>query len=99
MKRGSFKYKHKINWKQKCKLVDTIRSKDFVSYVYECEEVGERLTLKVTTVSGKTVAELTSDAGGSSQINRFWLTFKTSRDEHIYGCGENYSEQVQILHR
>ena len=92
MKRGSFKYKHKINWKQKCKLVDTIRSKDFVSYVYECEEVGERLTLKVWTDKEKTGAELSSSAGSSSKINRFWFTFGTNPDEHIYGCGENYSE-------
>ncbi len=92
MKRGSFKYKQKTNWKQECNLVETAKTEDGESLVYRCDKTGELLTLKVTTVSGKTVAELTSDAGDGSQINRFWLTFKTSRDEHIYGCGENYSE-------
>jgi alpha-glucosidase len=92
MKRGSFKYKQSFDWKEQCALKETVSTPDGTDYIYECKKVGETLHLKVTKNGDRTDVKLTSDSGSSSKINRFWLSFPANPKEHIYGCGETYSE-------
>ncbi|MDY3889761.1 MAG: alpha-glucosidase [Bacilli bacterium] len=80
MSRGSFKTKDHA--KDKHKLV--FKKKDNNDYIFsdgkeECiisVECDERITLKFKT---------------DSSFNRFTLRFKSFEDEHIYGCGEQYT--------
>ena len=80
MSRGSFKTKD--HSKDKHKLV--FKKKDNNDYIFsdgkeECiisVECDERITLKFKT---------------NQSFNRFTLRFKSFEDEHIYGCGEQYT--------
>ena len=80
MSRGSFKTKD--HSKDKHKLV--FKKKDNNDYIFsdgkeECiisVECDERITLKFKT---------------NQAFNRFTLRFKSFEDEHIYGCGEQYT--------
>lgn len=80
MSRGSFKTKDHA--KDKHKLV--FKKKDNNDYIFsdgkeECiisVECDERITLKFKT---------------NQSFNRFTLRFKSFEDEHIYGCGEQYT--------
>ena len=92
MKRGSFKYKQSFDWKEQCVLKETENTPDGTDYKYECKKAGEILTLRVTKSGDRTEIRLSSEAGSASKINRFWLSFPTNPGEHIYGCGETYSE-------
>ncbi|MCR4588092.1 MAG: alpha-glucosidase [Lachnospiraceae bacterium] len=92
MKRGSFKYKQSFLWKEKCVLKEKTGTCDETDFIYQSKKAGETLHLKVTKKGDRTEVRLTSEAGSHSKINRFWLTFETDPQEHIYGCGETYSE-------
>ena len=92
MKRGSFKYKQKFAWKEECILRDKTQTADGLDLIYECKKAGEILHLKVTEENQKTSLKLFSESGSDSRINRFWMSFDTNQNEHIYGCGETYSE-------
>ena len=80
MSRGSFKTKD--HSKDKHKLV--FKKKDNNDYIFsdgnvECiinVECDERITLRFKT---------------NQSFNRFTLRFKSFEDEHIYGCGEQYT--------
>ncbi len=92
MTRGSFKYKQKFAWREKCKCIGQSKTENSIDYVYQCKKAGEILHLHVDEDKDKTALELTSEAGSASAVNRFWLSFGTNPSEHIYGCGETYSE-------
>ena len=88
MSRGSFKYKQKINWKSKCQVVSNDQSeiilhesKNNLSFKlqYLCNDNGDEIVM--SRLDNEPV-----------QVNRFWITFPTNPAEHIYGCGETYSE-------
>lgn len=85
MERGSFKYKEKIDKKESCSLEERNLNKIVFSdsnnrkYIFEIKGSVDKAEIKL-------ISDIPED------VNRFWLTFDTSKDEHIYGCGENYSE-------
>lgn len=88
MSRGSFKYKQKIGKKTKLQLTD----KAAVENGYELEYTGDnkKCVFVVTEVDGK--LRLESKFANTNDMNRYWLTFAANPAEHIYGCGETYSE-------
>ncbi|MCR5145472.1 MAG: alpha-glucosidase [Lachnospiraceae bacterium] len=88
MSRGSFKYKQKIRGRRKLFLREKIK-----------KEKGYELTYSdgnrdyIFEVIGKTdKVTVKAKFKNTEDVNRFWLTFKTNPKEHIYGCGETYSE-------
>lgn len=88
MSRGSFKYKQRIGKKTKLQLTN----KTAVENGYELEYAGDnkRCVFVVTEVDGK--FRLESKFANTNDMNRYWLTFAANPAEHIYGCGETYSE-------
>ncbi|MBO6155555.1 MAG: alpha-glucosidase [Lachnospiraceae bacterium] len=88
MSRGSFKYKQRIGKKTKLQLT----KKTAVENGFELEYTGgdERCVFVVTEVDGK--LRLESKFANTNDMNRYWLTFAANPAEHIYGCGETYSE-------
>lgn len=92
MSRGSFKYKEKLEWRARCSVVSVTEDED-----------GKRITLKdekknteyeVWVRKKGTAAETVMKRVDELPVpvNRFWVTYDTSAAEHIYGCGETYSE-------
>ena len=88
MSRGSFKYKQRIGKKTKLQLTN----KTAVENGYELEYAGDnkKCVFVVTEVNGK--LRLESKFANTNDMNRYWLTFAANPVEHIYGCGETYSE-------
>ena len=102
MSRGSFDYKQKVYEKRKLVKVSTgnvtrdggvtgailkfkdPKSDDIHTISIEQEEHG-RITVKYLTSEAR-------DLTGKKLYNRFWLTFPANPKEHIYGCGETYSQ-------
>ncbi len=89
MNRGSFKYKEKLVWKHTLEVLEPYKSEN----QYEFPLLDPR-----TGAKGKAILkEQDSDYEfffelDEMQANRFWVTFPTSGEEHIYGCGETFSE-------
>lgn len=91
MSRGSFRYRQKISGRRR--LVLAGKEKTGNSYL---------LTYQDKKESGKTVCQLRVSVEGTqirvavegedAGYNRYWITFDTNPKEHIYGCGETYSE-------
>ncbi len=91
MSRGSFRYRQKISGRRR--LVLTGKEKT---------ENGYLLTYQDKKESGKTVCQFRVSVDGTqikvtvegedAGYNRYWITFDTNPKEHIYGCGETYSE-------
>lgn len=91
MSRGSFRYRQKISGRRR--LVLTGKEKT---------ENGYLLTYQDKKESGKTVCQFLVSVedtqikiaaeGEDAGYNRYWITFDTNPKEHIYGCGETYSE-------
>ena len=88
MSRGSFKYKQRIGKKTKLQLAN----KTAIENGFELEYTGgdKRCVFVVTEVDGK--LRLESKFTNTNDMNRYWLTFVANPAEHIYGCGETYSE-------
>lgn len=91
MSHGSFRYRQKISGKRR--LVLTGKEKRGNGYL---------LTYQDKKESGKTVCQFRVSVedtqirvaadGEDAGYNRYWITFDTNPKEHIYGCGETYSE-------
>lgn len=89
MKRGSFKYNQKIKAKRalslnNSKVIENGYALLFVdnrqrSFEFHVTEVNEVITIEYQ-------GALLND------VNRFWITLPSYKDEHFYGCGETYSE-------
>jgi len=88
MEKGSFNYKEKIDYKLKCSLVDKKNDGNNISLVYKDSRGGSYVFL-VNKSDDKAQLKLIDKP---EEINRYWLTFDADADEHIYGCGETYSE-------
>ena len=89
MERGSFNYKEVISKKYKCKLINNFQQGDEKELAF-VDNIGNTYRFSVQKEGSRIEIKLISDIPVG--INRFWLTFKTDYKEHIYGCGENYSE-------
>jgi len=94
MERGSFKYKANIAWKRKLKfhgIKDVVgNDNDKVISFYE-PKTGGLFEFKAIFRESKIQLRLISEVD-ASKVNRYWITFDTTENEHYYGCGETFSE-------
>ncbi len=92
MSRGSFKYRQKLQWRQKCEVISMNQMDGGVEILVHEKKYNTQF--KLTILDNSTRQDLIMERVDNSdtEVNRFWITFPTSATEHIYGCGENYSE-------
>ncbi len=92
MSRGSFKYRQKLQWRQRCEVISMNQKDGGVEILVQEKKFNTQF--KLTILDNATRQDLIMERVDNSNtgVNRFWITFPTSATEHIYGCGENYSE-------
>ncbi len=86
MKRGSFKYKDKLKWREELSVEEVQAGRQFVLRDGRGEEQGK---LYVTERDGRFHVRMEFVR---QDVNRYWLTFPTGCEEHFYGCGETFSK-------
>lgn len=94
MSRGSFKYKQKISGKRKLTLQNQEKTEEGYLLTYvdpKGSSAKEQVHQFAVTQQGSQI-RLAYVGEEKSGVNRYWLTFVTNPKEHIYGCGETYSE-------
>ena len=94
MSRGSFKYKQKISGKRKLTLQNQEKTEEgyLLTYVdLKGSSAKEQVHQFAVTQQGSQI-RLAYVGEEKPGVNRYWLTFVTNPKEHIYGCGETYSE-------
>lgn len=94
MSRGSFKYKQKISGKRKLALQNQEKTEEGYLLTYvdpKGSSAKEQVHQFAVTQQGSQI-RLAYVGEEKSGVNRYWLTFVTNPKEHIYGCGETYSE-------
>jgi len=89
MSRGSFRYKEKITKRTKCELKGSQEVDNGVLLIFEDPSTRQIHEIEVKNLNGKCTLQYLNQVEG---INRYWITFKTSSTERIYGCGEHYSK-------
>jgi len=90
MYHGNFKIRERVGWQ-----------KHATSYTLDVPETGDSLTASEAEVAfSEGVTLHISESEGRleltfptvpAEVNRFWLMLPGDADEHIYGCGEQYS--------
>lgn len=89
MSRGSFKYQEKLHWKDTMEIIQTKEENGDCFFTLRSKKRGIPGRLSICKKAhGYQISFEVSD----SLVNRFWLTFPTDSKEHIYGCGETFSE-------
>lgn len=94
MSRGSFKYKQKISGKRKLTLQNQEKTEEGYLLTYvdpKGSSAKEQVHQFAVTQQGLQI-RLAYVGEEKPGVNRYWLTFVTNPKEHIYGCGETYSE-------
>lgn len=94
MSRGSFKYKQKISGKRKLTLQNQEKTEEGYLLTYvdpKGSSAKEQVYQFAVTQQGSQI-RLAYVGEEKPGVNRYWLTFVTNPKEHIYGCGETYSE-------
>lgn len=94
MSRGSFKYKQKISGKRKLTLQNQEKTEEGYLLTYvdpKGSSAKEQVHQFAVTQQGSQI-RLAYVGEEKPGVNRYWLTFVTNPKEHIYGCGETYSE-------
>lgn len=94
MSRGSFKYKQKISGKRKLTLQNQEKTEEGYLLTYvdpKGSSAKEQVHQFAVTQQGSQI-RLVYVGEEKPGVNRYWLTFVTNPKEHIYGCGETYSE-------
>ncbi len=92
MSRGSFKYKQKVFWREKCQLA--FKGEEEGVRIFHVVADGHGACFELRVIEAGTRHEMIMKRldGDSVDVNRFWISFPTNPLEHIYGCGETYSE-------
>lgn len=94
MSRGSFKYKQKISGKRKLTLQNQEKTEEGYLLTYvdpKGSGAKEQVHQFAVTQQGSQI-RLAYVGEEKPGVNCYWLTFVTNPKEHIYGCGETYSE-------
>lgn len=94
MSRGSFKYKQKISGKRKLTLQNQEKTEEGYLLTYvdpKGSSAKEQVHQFAVTQQGSQI-RLAYVGEEKPGVNRYWLTFVANPKEHIYGCGETYSE-------
>jgi alpha-glucosidase len=89
MKRGSFKYKTKLQRTVKLERIGRYETQDGYRVDFKGPLTGDLFSLNVKE-EGRRLKVAYS--GEESKFNRFFVSFKSNATERIYGCGETYSK-------
>ena len=95
MSRGSFDYKQHIHEKKRLVRVSSEKWNEGTVLSFRDPKSSEihKISIKTNEKGRITVKYLPDESGSSGKTyNRFWISFPTNPDEHIYGCGETYSK-------
>lgn len=94
MSRGSFKYKQKISGKRKLTLQNQEKTEEgyLLTYVDPKASSAKEQVHQFAVTQQSSQIRLAYVGEEKPGVNRYWLTFVTNPKEHIYGCGETYSE-------
>lgn len=88
MSRGSFKYRQKNS--KKINLVLSNKEETSDGYCLSYKDNNDEVCRILVSLSGSQIRlKMEND---NNKYNRYYLTFKTNPNEHIYGCGETYSK-------
>ncbi len=91
MSRGSFSYKQNIF--NKTALKKTGITEDESGFIMSfCLPSDESCAFRLRLTEENGLYKLACICPEGSAYDRFWLTFPAEEAEHIYGCGETYSE-------
>ncbi len=88
MNRGSFRYRHR-NYARKKLVKDGVEKLDNGFNLLFHDDQKSIYRLNVTEQEGRVYVRLLSD---EKKWNRYWISIPAQQNEHIYGCGETYSE-------
>lgn len=91
MNRGSFRYRSRIQ-KKKSLVRTGIEEKENGFCVLFSDKIANIHRLQVTEEKGRVTVKYLPAEGESENWNRYWVTIPAEEKEHIYGCGETYSE-------
>ena len=90
MSRGSFRYVEKLEWKRTLSADGPRAVNGGYEWTLKDPVTGERGRLSLTKWrDGVWRLKPELEALGA---NRYWFEFPAAEDEHIYGCGETFSE-------
>ena len=95
MSRGSFDYRQKIHEKKKLTRVSAEKRNEGTILSFQDQKSSEIHKISIETDdNGRITVKYLPDESGSTEkkYNRFWISFPTDPEEHIYGCGETYSK-------
>ena len=90
MEKGSFSYKQKLSGRRSLRMIGREEQAEGSVLVYLDGTTGDKYRLLVHETDNG--ADLAMTGPVPAGVNRFWLSFATDDGEHIYGCGETYSE-------
>lgn len=89
MKRGSFKYKERLHWKHSLVTIGITQKDNCYQLLCRDDKTGNTGKVFVEVLEERYRIHFEFD---ELEANRFWVTFPTKEQEHIYGCGETFSE-------
>ncbi len=89
MKRGSFKYKTKLQRTVKLERIGTFETDEGYRVDFKGPLTGDLFSLNVKDEGQRFKV---SFSGDGEKFNRFFVSFKADETERIYGCGETYSK-------
>ena len=88
MNRGSFRYRQRIHTRKKLDIDGIEQLSDGFNLLFH-DDRNAVYKLKVVEKQGKVHVDLLSE---DKEWNRYWISIPAVKNEHIYGCGETYSE-------
>ena len=88
MNRGSFRYRQRIHTRKKLVKDGIEQLSDGFNLLFH-DDRNAVYKLKVVEKQGKVHVDLRSE---DKEWNRYWISIPAVKNEHIYGCGETYSE-------
>ncbi len=92
MSRGSFDYKQKVSKKIKLEKTGVKKEGDLTVLSFKEPKSGRLHRVEIKPLDNGLLKISYVKGPESEQYNRFWISFKTNPQEHIYGCGETYSK-------
>ena len=91
MSHGSFRYRQKISRKRRLVLTGKEKTGNGYLLTYQDKKESGKTVCQFRVSVEDTQIRVAAD-GEDAGYNRYWITFDTNPKEHIYGCGETYSE-------
>ena len=92
MNRGSFRYRNRVFRRKKLIRTGVEEQENGYSVLYHDGDPAAVYRLTVKREDGRIHVVLHSPEDRNTNWNRWWVSIPSHADEHIYGCGETYSE-------